>query len=88
MKTAKRLIQTTLKRFGYLLVREDFSGNYGLSPFFRCLKRLGFSPRHIIDVGANRGMWTRAAIDYFPRAHYTLIEPQDQLKTYVEDLIE
>lgn len=86
MKIAKRLVHSTLKRFGYRLIHEDFLV-YGLEPFFRCLKLLGFAPEHIIDVGANRGVWTRTAIDYFPDALYTLVEPQDYLKAYVEDLI-
>src|SRR5487761_103776 len=86
MKIAKRLVHSTLKRFGYRLTHEDFLV-YGLEPFFRCLKRLGFAPRHIVDVGANRGVWTRTAIHYFPDALYTLVEPQDYLKTHVADLI-
>jgi hypothetical protein len=47
------------------------------------LKGRGFNPKHIIDVGANRGYWTRASIKFFPEAQYTLVEPQDFLKTYV-----
>lgn len=41
-----------------------------------------------MDVGANRGNWTRAAVKYFPKAHYTLVEPQDELKIHVRDLID
>jgi len=86
MKIVKRLVHLTLTRLGYQVTHKDFLV-YGLEPFFGCLKRLGFAPKHIVDVGANRGMWTRTAIDYFPDALYTLIEPQDHLKAYVEDLI-
>ena len=57
-----------------------------LDRFFPLLKRSGFAPTHIWDVGAHRGNWTRAAIDYFPDAEYTLIEPPDALKA-VHDLI-
>jgi FkbM family methyltransferase len=88
MKNAKSFIRSTLKRFGYRLVREDFLGNYGLEPFFRSLQRLGFSPKHIIDVGANRGVWTHTAVEYFPDALYTLVEPQSELQEYIRDLIE
>ena len=48
----------------------------------------GFAPRHIIDVGANHGNWTRAALNFFPDAHYTLVEPQDELRANVQDLID
>jgi FkbM family methyltransferase len=61
---------------------------FGLDSFFPLLRQFGFAPRHIIDVGANRGNWTRAAIRYFPDAHYTLVEPQDHLKIYVQDLVD
>ena len=59
---------------------------YGLEHFFPLLLRLGFAPRHVVDVGANRGNWTRIAFKYFPDAVYTL-EPQDQLKSYTQDLV-
>ena len=47
----------------------------------------GFSPNHIVDVGANHGYWTRTALKYFPDAYYTLIEPQDFLRENVQDLL-
>jgi FkbM family methyltransferase len=59
-----------------------------LSQFLTLLKRQGFNPRHIIDVGANHGNWTRTAVRFFPDAQYTLIEPQECLKEHVQDLIE
>src|SRR5262249_23232085 len=55
--------------------------------FFSILKERGFVPEHIVDVGANRGCWTRTALKYFPDAYYTLVEPQDHLKTHVQDLL-
>jgi len=60
---------------------------YGLGHFFPLLRRMGFAPRHVVDVGANRGYWTRAAFKYFPNAVYTLVEPQDHLKSYTQDLV-
>jgi FkbM family methyltransferase len=86
----KHAIQATLKTFGYRLTRVANSPvpNCGLSNFFPLLKRLGFDPKHILDVGANRGYWTREAINYFPLAHYTLVEPQDELKIYIQDLVD
>jgi FkbM family methyltransferase len=86
----KQLVQSVLKKFGYQLTRVDGSLKpaYGLDSFFSLIKQFGFSPRHIVDIGANRGMWTRKAIQFFPDAYYTLVEPQDHLKMYVEDLID
>jgi FkbM family methyltransferase len=86
----KHAIQATLETFGYRLTRVTGSPvpNCGLSNFFPLLKRLGFDPKHILDVGANRGYWTREAINYFPLADYTLVEPQDELKIYIQDLVD
>lgn len=73
--------------FGYRLVPLTNLPLCSLQRFFPLLKRSGFAPRHVWDVGANHGNWTRAAIRYFPDAEYTLIEPQDALKAHVQDLI-
>lgn len=85
----KRLVHHSLKKLGYQLVRlERTPGEHALSHFFSLLKRQGFNPRHIVDVGANHGNWTRTAVRFFPDAQYTLIEPQEFLKKHVQDLIE
>jgi FkbM family methyltransferase len=89
----RKLIQSTVGKFGYRLVRKEPvvqapQPSYGLEPFLGLLKRYGFDPEHIIDIGANRGTWTRRAVQFFPTAQYTLIEPQDQLKVYIQDLFE
>jgi FkbM family methyltransferase len=86
----KRLIQSILGKFGFRLLRIDDGPrpSEGLDPFFSLLERLGFAPKHILDVGANRGNWSRTAIRHFPDARFTLVEPQDQLKTYIQDLLD
>ena len=86
----KRLIHSILKKLGWQLVRHGSTPPpaYGLDAFFPLLKSLGFAPKHIVDVGANHGKWTRKALSFFPDAHYTMVEPQDDLKRYVQDLID
>ena len=83
----KQGIQKFASMFGYRLVPLTNVELCSLQRFFPLLKRSGFAPKHIWDVGANHGNWTRAAIHYFPDAEYTLIEPQDALKAHVQDLI-
>lgn len=85
----KRLVQSVLKPFGLRLARVNglSEQKLGLDSLFSLLKKFGFAPKHIVDVGANHGNWTRKALDYFPEASYTLVEPQDHLKQYVQDLI-
>ncbi len=98
MSIKTQLVQSALRKFGYKLVRVESSTNgspspapqlpYGLETFFSLLKRFDFSPRHILDVGANRGLWTRKSIQFFPDAQYTLVEPQNNLKVHIQDLLD
>jgi FkbM family methyltransferase len=91
----KKLIQSTFNKFGFRIARDGSLNHasvsppaYGLQPFFSLLKRYGFDPKQIIDVGANKGTWTRTALPFFPEAHYTLVEPQDHLKVHIQDLLD
>jgi len=83
----KHLIQASFKRLGYELVRTS-KRPYGWDRFFSVIRGFGFAPKHILDIGANRGQWTRTAIQYFPDAQYTLVEPRADLKAHVQDLID
>src|SRR6187549_3815123 len=58
-----------------------------LEIFFTNIQSMGFTPKHIIDIGANHGTWTRETLTYFPNAYYTLIEPQEWLKPSFQDLL-
>ena len=89
MRAANRLVQSTLEKFGYRLARLNGSGSrvYGLDALFPLLKGFRFNPGHVLDVGANKGNWTRVAFKYFPDAMFTLVEPQDELKAHVQDLV-
>jgi FkbM family methyltransferase len=92
----KQLVRSILAKMGYQLVRTPVSlepspksvPSNPLDCFFSTLRELNFQPTHILDVGANRGIWTRRALHYFPHCAYTLIEPQEQLKSDVADLLE
>jgi FkbM family methyltransferase len=86
----KRFIHFVLARLGYRIVRSEEGprASEGLGRFLGLLKRFGFAPKHILDVGANHGIWTREAIRFFPDARYTLVEPQDELKSNIQDLLE
>lgn len=53
---------------------------------FNVLSSLGLKPDHIVDVGANHGDWTRAALAAFPLARVTMFEPQKHLSTKHADL--
>jgi FkbM family methyltransferase len=55
--------------------------------FFDTLLKLNYAPQHIVDVGANRGNWTRTAVKYFPQARFTMFEPQEKMRQEVADLL-
>ena len=48
---------------------------------------MGFEPKHVLDVGANHGTWTREALKYFPNIYFTLLEPQEWLKESFQDVL-
>jgi FkbM family methyltransferase len=87
----KTLVKAVLGNFGYEIHRKRQQPAWTVSPhlsnFFTTLKRFQFDPKHIVDVGANHGNWTREAIKYFPNAQYTLVEPQAEFKQDVADLV-
>ena len=60
---------------------------YLQAQFFHCIKNLGFNPTHVVDVGANRGTWTRNALQYFPHVYYSLFEPKTYLSTLLTDFL-
>jgi len=85
-KFMKKTLHPIILRLGY---REDIPPPpvTMLNDFFRLLVNTGFTPKHIVDVGANHGTWTRAALQHFPDACYTLLEPQHWLEESIRDLL-
>ena len=55
--------------------------------FLEDIKARGFMPRGILDVGANRGSWTQMALSVFPTAQAVMIEPQDEVESFLKDLV-
>jgi FkbM family methyltransferase len=62
--------------------------NEYLADFLRLIVSAGFRPTHIVDIGANRGNWSRLVRDWYPECKYTLFEPQVDLRFEMEDLLE
>lgn len=58
-----------------------------LSCFLEDIKARGFSPRGIVDVGANRGNWARVARSVFPGAPMLMIEPQDEMEIHLSKAV-
>lgn len=41
------------------------------------LRKFGFAPQHVMDVGAFQGEWAKACVSLFPRADILCVEPQE-----------
>ena len=50
------------------------------------LRRFGFSPVHVLDVGAFVGDWARICLEIFPSSHILCIEPQDATQPQLQNL--
>lgn len=87
----KKIIKKIFAKFGLTVGKAAANTNnkdYLLFNFYHTLKAFQFEPKHIVDVGANHGTWTREALNYFPDAYYTLVEPQYWLKDSMNDILE
>jgi len=92
----KKILKRIINKLGYTLNKvgtnkpslNSSSKDYLLFNFYDTLKKMGFTPLHIVDVGANHGTWTREAFRYFPEAYYTLLEPQHWLKKSFQDILD
>ncbi len=51
---------------------------------FHRLKKLGFNPQSIFDVGANRGEWSKNLIEIFKDSNFFLFEPQVEMEPFLK----
>ncbi|MFZ2282373.1 MAG: FkbM family methyltransferase [Lutibacter sp.] len=88
-----KLLVPIITKIGYVkkvnkVEVNEFNKNHLLYNFFTNILTMGFNPKHIVDIGANHGTWTREALKYFPEAHYTLLEPQKWLESSFQDILD
>ncbi len=82
------------KKLGYTKLNtgiEKFTKSKADNPmhnFYSMLNDVNFIPGHIVDIGANKGNWTREALEYFPDAQFTLLEPQALMQDLIKDILE
>jgi FkbM family methyltransferase len=94
-KSLIKLINPVATKLGYVrgnstsnVLFDKFNKNNLLSILCNNLKTIGFTPKHIVDIGANHGTWTREVLTHFPEAFYTLLEPQHWLKKSFQDILD
>lgn len=92
----KNYIQKIANHFGYRVVKNNFNKeksslahnkNDLLHTFYSNLIALDFFPNFVIDIGANTGTWTRELLKFFPNSKILMIEPQENLMIYFQDLL-
>ena len=83
-------VQTVLRRWGYQINKlphrlPPTRRPVGQMPcFLEDVAARGFKPRSILDVGANKGDWSRMAAEVYPNASFLLIEPQHEMHLHLE----
>jgi FkbM family methyltransferase len=94
-RIVRHLFHPLAKRMGYSNINSNSESTERghdkdslLDIFYDTLHSIGFKPQHIIDVGANKGDWTRKAVAKFPNCRFTLLEPQSWLKPCIQDLLD
>ncbi len=60
------------RKLGFVLGAPDISWS------LQQLRRFGFYPKHVVDVGAYRGQWASTCLEVFPHAKMVCIEPQEE----------
>lgn len=86
-----KCIQSVMRRFGYELnklpnrlppIRRPV-GN--MTCFLEDVAARGFEPHFILDVGANKGDWSRMAAAVYPNTSFLLVEPQYEMRQHLEE---
>ncbi|MCP9768226.1 FkbM family methyltransferase [Lacihabitans sp. LS3-19] len=85
-KKIKDLIQSLAHRFGYhVLSKNCISGDMTL--FLEGIKSRGISPKNILDIGAHKADWSLSTSEIFPDAAFYMIEPQEELKPFIDSFL-
>jgi FkbM family methyltransferase len=93
MQTIKQIIKRIIDpvfrpiaaKVGYVPYKSK-TGPFDL--FLMLLSETGYRPKHIIDIGANYGNWTKTVKTYFPQATYSLFEPLEKLIAHLQKMFE
>lgn len=93
LKKFVNILPAGLRNKAYKISAIIFSlSNVNSLPFYNMyhhisnLKKLGFNPDLVIDVGALFGTWTENVRQIFPEANFIMIEPQIAQKQYLDVL--
>jgi FkbM family methyltransferase len=83
--TVGRIVNRALRPFGVEISRLHH--HVSMLDALGNIRRRGYSPSTIIDVGASNGKWSLMAHTVFPEAHFLLIEPLPQNRAALFELL-
>lgn len=72
----------TLKKF----IRNLRRKKNPTEEMFETLVSLGLDVKHVVNVGANHGNWSREMLSYYPSVSISMFEPQLALAKFHQDL--
>jgi FkbM family methyltransferase len=92
MAKLKPLIDKVLSRFGYELSYKFYERWQPGRAYWEAdyIKRLGFTPRTIVDVGVAYGtpsLESHSLYEAFPESYFVLIEPLKEFEPYMQEIL-
>ncbi|HLO46030.1 MAG TPA: FkbM family methyltransferase [Leadbetterella sp.] len=85
-KKIKDLVQNLAHKFGYhVLSKNSISGDMVL--FLKGIKNRGAQINNVLDIGAHKADWSQMTSEIFPSAGYYMVEPQEEMKPYIEEFL-
>lgn len=73
--TIKKVLQWFfMNTVSYRLVHDQLVAD-SIGEVWESLQKKNFRPRHLVDVGASTGLWTREMVALFPDARCLMIDP-------------
>ena len=81
----KRVVNGLLSWSGLRLVSSRW-GPRGFTDALHRVRARGICPEQIVDVGADRGLWTEDCLMVFPEADYFLVEPLSENEPFLAEI--
>lgn len=84
----KEIIRSTFEIMGYRITRTRPANRFqAMDEMLLLMRDLGFSPKIIIDAGANVGAWTQMARHVYPDATIHMIEAQSACAVMLKNIV-
>jgi len=77
-----------LLNLNFLIHHKHINKNQitNLDLVIRLLKKRGYNPKNIVDVGCYKGIWTKKLLKFYPNAKFYLFDANIENKNYLSNL--